>query len=67
MYLKAPAYVMQDMMILDAYGAFLAEAGPQREGIAILQEAVRQQPHEGFEKYMYVTLRLQTNVHKAHF
>ncbi|KAL0027944.1 hypothetical protein WJX79_005156 [Trebouxia sp. C0005] len=44
----------QDMMILDAYGAFLAEAGPQRDGITILQEAVRQQPNEGFEKYMYL-------------
>ena len=43
---------MQDMTILDAYGAFLAEAGPQRDGISILQEAVRQQPNEGFEKYM---------------
>lgn len=42
----------QDMMILDAYGAFLAEAGPQQESIAVLQLAVQQQPNEGFEKYM---------------
>lgn len=42
-------------MILDAYGAFLAEAGPQREGIAVLQQAVQQQPDEGFEKYMYAS------------
>lgn len=40
------------MMILDAYGAFLAEAGPQQESIAVLQLAVQQQPNEGFEKYM---------------
>ena len=44
------------MMILDAYGAFLAEAGPQQESIAVLQLAVQQQPNEGFEKYMYAML-----------
>lgn len=43
---------VQDMLILDAYGAFLAEAGPQQESIAALQLAVQQQPNEGFEKYM---------------
>ena len=40
------------MMILDAYGAFLAEAGPQQEAITALQQAVQQQPDQGFEKYM---------------
>ena len=39
-------------MILDAFGAFLAEAGPQAESITILQKAVEQQPDTGFEKYM---------------
>ena len=43
---------LQDMMILDAYGAFLAEAGPQQEAITALQQAVQQQPDQGFEKYM---------------
>ena len=43
---------VQDMLILDAYGAFLAEAGPQQESIAALQLAVQQQPDQGFEKYM---------------
>lgn len=40
------------MVILDAFGAFLAEAGPQAESITILQKAVEQQPDTGFEKYM---------------
>ncbi|KAL3136730.1 hypothetical protein ABBQ38_005447 [Trebouxia sp. C0009 RCD-2024] len=44
----------QDMLILDAYGAFLAEAGPQQESVAALQLAVQQQPDKGFEKYMYL-------------
>lgn len=44
----------QDMMILDALGAFLAEAGPQQEAITALQQAVQKQPDQGFEKYMYL-------------
>lgn len=39
-------------MILDAFGAFLAEVGPQAESVTILQKAVEQQPDTGFEKYM---------------
>ena len=43
---------MQDMMIMDAFGAFLSEAGPQQEAITVLQRAINQQPDQGFEKYM---------------
>ena len=40
------------MEILDAYGAFLAEAGPQTEAVTVLQQAVPHQPEQGFEKYL---------------
>lgn len=40
------------MVILDAFGAFLAEVGPQAEAVAILNKAVQEQPEKGFEKYM---------------
>ena len=45
-------FSMQDMLILNAFGAFLSEAGPQQEAVTVLQWAISQQPDQGFEKYM---------------
>lgn len=44
----------ENVEFLEGYGSFLAEVGPQAEGVTVLQRAVALQPDEGFEKYMYL-------------
>lgn len=38
--------------MLDAFGALLAEHGPQDEAVKVLQQAVAVAPAHGHEKYM---------------
>lgn len=44
----------QDAEVLDAFGALLAEHGPQDEAVKVLQQAVAVAPVHGHEKYMYL-------------
>ncbi|KAK9827266.1 hypothetical protein WJX81_005908 [Elliptochloris bilobata] len=51
----------QNLELLDALGALLAEAGPAEEAVATLQHAVALSPDAGFEKYMYLGQLLHGN------
>ena len=42
----------QNLELLDALGALLAEAGPACEAVTVLQRAAALSPDAGFEKYM---------------
>lgn len=44
--------VMQNVVVVDALGALLAEVGPHEEAIEALNRAVELSPDSGFEKYM---------------
>ena len=43
---------LQNVVVVDAFGALLAEVGPQEEAVEVLKRAVELAPDSGFEKYM---------------
>eukprot|EP00775_Hariotina_reticulata_P004798 gene4798-5048_t len=49
----------ENVEVLDAYGALLAELGQIDEAVQALQKAVTLSPDDGFEKYMYLGQLLQ--------